>query len=163
VERKVAAEDQLKRIDIRAPQTGMVHQSVVHTIGGVIGSGDTIMLIVPDDDRLSIEVRVAPQEINQIRVGLAAMLRFSALNQRTSPELHGTVDRVSADVTTDPRTGQSYYTVRIDVAPEEVSSLEAVIVPGMPVEAFVQTGERSVFSYLMKPLRDQVMRAFRER
>ena len=92
------------------------------------------------------------------------MLRFSAFNQRTTPEINGTVTRISADITTDQRTGQSYYTIRIAMPPEEVAKLGDVkLIPGMPVEAFIQTGDRTMMSYLIKPLHDQLMRAFRER
>ena len=108
VERKVAAEDQLKRIDIRAPQNGMVHQSTVHTVGGVITPGEAIMLIVPEADALTVEAKLAPQDIDQVRVGQTAALRFSAFSQRTTPELDGVVSRVSADLTTDQRTGAAY-------------------------------------------------------
>jgi HlyD family secretion protein len=164
IERKVAAEDQLKRVEIRAPQDGTVHQLSVHTIGGVIAAGEVIMLIVPDTDQLRIEAKVAPQDIDQLSVGQPAVLRFSAFNQRTTPEINGTLARVSPDTTTDQRTGQSYYTARIAVEPAEIARLGAVkLVPGMPVEVFVQTGERKVLSYLLKPLADQITRAFREK
>jgi HlyD family secretion protein len=164
VERKVTAEDQLKRIDIRAPQDGTVFQSTVHTVGGVISAGDTIMLIVPAADNLTVEAKVNPQDIDQLKVGQNALLRFTTFNQRTTPEINGTVDRISADISTDQRTGQSYYIVRISLPPEEVARLGDVkLVPGMPVEAFVQTGERTVLSYLMKPFYDQLTRAFREK
>jgi HlyD family secretion protein len=164
VERKVAAEDQLKRIDIRAPQDGFVLESKVHTVGGVIPAGDAIMLIVPETDNLMVEAKVNPHEIDQVQVGQTAVLRFSAFNLRTTPEINGTVTRVSADTTTDQRTGQSYYTTRIAMPKKEIARLGDVkLIPGMPVEAFVQTGERSVMSYLMKPLQDQFMRAFREK
>jgi HlyD family secretion protein len=164
VERKVTAEDQLRRTDIRAPQAGVVFQSAVHTIGGVITAGDPIMLIVPDADKLQVEAKVNPQDIDQLQIGQRAVLRFSAFNSRTTPEVDGEVTRVSADTSTDQRTGQSYYTIRIALPPETVTQLGDVrLLPGMPVEAFVQTGERTVISYLMKPLHDQFMRAFRER
>jgi HlyD family secretion protein len=164
VERKVTAEDQLKRIDIRAPQDGTVLQSTVHTIGGVITAGDPIMLIVPGADNLIVEAKFNPQDVDQLQIGQRAMLRFSAFNQRTTPEIAGNVTRISADTTTDQRTGQSYYTVRISMPTEEILKLGDVrLIPGMPVEAFVQTGERTVFSYLVKPLQDQLMRAFREK
>jgi HlyD family secretion protein len=164
VERKVTAEDQLKRIDIRAPQDGTVLQSTVHTVGGVIAAGDPIMLIVPAADSLIVEAKVNPQDVDQLQLGQSAMLRFSSFNQRTTPEINGKVSRISADTTTDQRTGQSYYTIRIAMPIEEVSRLGDVrLIPGMPVEAFVQTGERTVFSYLAKPLSDQLMRAFREK
>ncbi len=164
VERKITAEDQLRRIDIRAPQAGFVFQRAVHTIGGVITASDPIMYIVPDNDRLQVEAKVQPQDIAQVKVGQHAVLRFSAFNTRTTPEIDGEVTRVSADTSTDQRTGASYYTIRIGLPPEELKKLgELKLLPGMPVEAFVQTGERTVISYLMKPLYDQFMRAFREK
>jgi HlyD family secretion protein len=164
IERKVTAEDQLKRVDIRAPQDGTVFQSNVHTVGGVITAGDAIMMIVPDADSLTVEAKVNPQDIDQVQLGQNAMLRLSAFNQRTTPEIMGNVSRISADTTTDQRTGQSYYTIRISMPPSEVAKLgEVKIVPGMPVEAFVQTGERTMISYLVKPLNDQLMRMFREK
>ena len=164
VERKVTAEDQLRRIDIRAPQDGMVLQSTVHTVGGVITAGDAVMMIVPQADDLQVEAKVNPQDIDKLQIGQKTLLRLSAFNQRTTPELNGVVSRVSPDVTTDQRTGQSYYTIRVTMPPQEVARLgEAKLIPGMPVEAFVQTGDRTLISYLMKPLSDQLMRAFREK
>jgi len=164
IERKVAAEDQLKRIDIRAPQDGTVFQLAVHTVGGVITAGDPIMLIVPEADNLSVEVRVNPQDIDRLQPNQKAILRFTAFNVRTTPEIEGTVTRISADTSTDQRTGQSYYTIRIAMAADQLERLGDVkLLPGMPVEAFVQTGDRTMFSYLMKPLHDQFVRAFREK
>jgi len=164
VERKVTAEDQLRRTDIRAPQDGMVLQSTVHTVGGVITAGDAIMMIVPQADDLSVEAKVNPQDIDKLQIGQKTLLRLSAFNQRTTPELNGVVTRVSPDVTVDQRTGQSYYTIRVSMPPEEVARLGDVkMIPGMPVEAFVQTGDRTMLSYLIKPLSDQLMRAFREK
>jgi HlyD family secretion protein len=164
VERKVAAEDQLKRIDIRAPQDGVVHQLSVHTVGGVINPSDPIMLIVPQADQLAVEAKVSPQDIDQLRHGQPAGLRFSAFNQRTTPEITGAISRISADVTADQRTGQSFYTIRIAINPREMARLgEVRLVPGMPVEVFAKTYDRNVISYFTKPLQDQIMRAFRER
>ena len=164
VERKVTAEDQLRRTDIRAPQAGTVFQSTVHTVGGVITAGEPIMLIVPNADKLQVEARVHPQDIDQVQIGQPAVLRFSAFNLRTTPEINGAVTRVSADTTTDQRTGQSYYTIRVALPADTAKQLGDVkLLPGMPVETFVQTGDRTVISYLMKPLRDQFMRAFREK
>jgi HlyD family secretion protein len=164
IERKVAAEDQLKRTDIRAPQDGTVFQLAVHTVGGVITAGDPIMLIVPDADNLSVEVKVNPQDIDQLQLNQKAVLRFSAFNARSTPEIEGTVTRISADTSTDQRTGQNYYTIRIAMPADQVERLGDVkLLPGMPVEAFVQTGDRTMFSYLIKPLHDQFVRAFREK
>jgi len=164
VERKVTAEDQLKRTDIRAPQDGVVFQSTANTVGGVISAGDPIMLIVPESDKLSVEVKVEPKDIDLVAFGQPVVLRFSAFNQRTTPELNGAVSRVPADTTNDQRTGQSYYLVRISINSGEVGRLgPAKLTPGMPVEAFIQTGERTLVSYLIKPLHDQLMRSVREK
>jgi HlyD family secretion protein len=164
VERQAAAEDQLKRVDLRAPQDGRVHQLEVHTVGGVIGPGEPVMLIVPDADKLTIEARIAPQDIDQLHVGQAAILRFSSFNQRTTPELDGEVALISADLSQEQRTGASYYMVHITPKVGQIARLEGLkLVPGMPVEAFIQTSNRTVLSYLVKPLRDQASRAFREK
>lgn len=163
VERRVAAEDQLKRVDILAPQDGVVHQLSVHTIGGVVAPGEQIMMIVPEVDKLVVEVKVAPQDIDQIYYGQLTNLRFSAFNQKTTPEITGTVERISADVTVDQRTGTSFYLVRVATSQEQIKRLgEFSLMPGMPVEAFITTGERSVWSYFLKPLIDQANRTFRE-
>src|SRR3954470_2334274 len=165
VEKRVAAADQLKRIDIRSPQDGKVHQLAVHTVGGVITpNGEPLMLIVPRADALTVEARIAPQEIDQVHVGQRAVLRFAAFNQRTTPELNGQVSVVSADVSADQKTAATFYTVRIGIPAEELARLGGLkLVPGMPVESFIQTQERTVLSYLTKPLTDQALKAFREK
>ena len=164
VERKVTAEDQLKRTDIRAPQDGIVFQSTANTVGGVVAAGDPIMLIVPESDNLTVEVKVDPKDIDQVQLGQTVVLRFTSFNVRTTPEINGTVSRIAADTTTDQRTGQSYYLVRIAMPAQELKRLGDVkLTPGMPVEAFIETGERTMMSYLIKPLHDQLMRAFREK
>ena len=163
-ERKIAAEDQMRRIDLRAPQDGTVHQSAVHTVGGVITAGEILMLIVPEADKLIAETKIAPQDIDQLWIGQTAFLRFTTFNQRTTPEISGTVSRISADISTDQRTGQSFYTVRIALPASEVARLGDVkLVPGMPVEGMIKTADRKVISYLVKPLQDQISRAFREK
>jgi HlyD family secretion protein len=118
---------------------------------------------VPDDEALGVEARLAPETIDQVRVGQRAVMRFSAFNQRTTPEVNGVLRRVSPDLTTDPRTGASYFAARIEIPEEEKARLGRRMIPGMPVEAFIQTGDRTVISYLVKPLSDQMARAFRER
>jgi len=164
VEKKVAAEDQLKRIDIRAPQDGVVHQLDIHTVGGVVQAGAQLMLVVPAADKLIVEAKVQPQDIDQLRVGQPAVLRFSAFNSRTTPELNGVLSVVSADVTQDQKSGANFYTIRIAVSPEEIARLEGLkLVPGMPVEAFVQTTVRTVVSFFVRPFQDQIARAFREK
>lgn len=163
-EKKVAALDQLQRIDIRSPQAGIVHQLSVHTKGGVITAGEQIMLIVPQADALMVEVRVVPRDIDQLRGRQPATLRFPSFNQRTTPELNGVVDRIAADTSQDPRTGTPYYNVRISMPPSEIERLNGLkLVPGMPVDAFIRTGDRTMLSYLFKPLADQAKLAFRQR
>jgi HlyD family secretion protein len=163
-ERKTAAMDQLNRIDIRAPQSGRVHELSVHTVGGVISPGEQIMLIVPDSDALAVEVKVAPRDIDQVYVGQEATMRFAAFNQKTTPEIEGEISIVSADITQDQRTGASYYTARALLKPEELAKVgSAKLVPGMPVDLFIKTPGRTALSYLVKPLQDQAERAFKER
>ncbi|MGP9813803.1 HlyD family type I secretion periplasmic adaptor subunit [Rhodopseudomonas sp. NSM] len=163
-ERRTAAADLLNRIDIRAPQNGRVHQLTVHTVGGVISPGEQIMLIVPDNDALAIEVKIAPRDIDQLYIGQKAILHFAALNQRTTPEIEGDVVLVSADLTQDQRTGTSYYNARVSLKPDQVARLgDSKLVPGMPVDVFVQTPGRTVLAYLIKPLREQAERAMKER
>lgn len=162
-ERKIAADDLLKHVDIRAPRSGFVHELSIHTVGGVIGAAETLMLIVPENDSLTIEVRVSPTDIDQLQLDQAAVVSFPAFSQQTTPQLNGNLSRISADLTEDERTGERYYTVRIALSDSEIARLGNLrIVPGMPVEAFIQTGNRTVLSYLFKPFTDQVMRAFRD-
>lgn len=162
-ERNTAAMDELNRVDIRSPQDGVVFGLTAHTVGGVIRAGEPILQIVPEADALKVEAKVAPQDIDRIRIGQIAALRFSAFNQQTTPEIEGSVIFISADVSEDSRTGNVFYTLRIGVSDEEIADLGQVkLVPGMPVEAFVQTDTRSVLSYLTKPFADQMARTFRE-
>jgi len=165
VEKKIAAEDQLRRIDIRSPQDGIVHQLTAHTVGGIIlPQGEPIMLIVPEADALTAEVRIAPQDIDQVHIGQPASMHFSAFSQRTTPQVTGEVSRISADVSQDPKSGASYYTLRLSVSDSEMERLHGLkLLPGMPVESFIQTGERTALSYLTKPLMDQVNKAWREK
>ncbi|TXM66230.1 HlyD family type I secretion periplasmic adaptor subunit [Methylobacterium sp. WL12] len=163
-ERQVAAEDQLKRVDLRAPQDGTVHQLSVHTIGGLVTPSEPAMLIVPEADQLMVEVHIQPQDIDNVRTGQRAILRFAAFNARTTPEIDGIVSRVSADVTSDQKTNQSYYTARIALSDVQLNRLgEVKLIPGMPVEAHLQIGDRTVLSYLIKPLSDQVAKTWKEK
>ncbi|MGH6735916.1 MAG: HlyD family type I secretion periplasmic adaptor subunit [Methyloceanibacter sp.] len=162
-ERKVAAEDMLKRIDIRSPQNGIVHKLEVHTIGGVVSPGEPIMLIVPEADRLMVEARVSPTDIDQLRPGQHAMLHFSAFSSQTTPEIPGTVSRIGADLSKDEQSGAQFYTVRVAIDEAELPKLgDLKLVPGMPVEVFMETKPRTVITFLMKPLYDQIARTFRE-
>lgn len=162
-ERRIAAEDQLKRVDIRSPLSGTVHELAVHTIGGVINASEQLMLVVPSGDLLTIEIRIAPPDIDQVTVGQKAMLRFPAFNQRLTPELPGRVVRISADLSRDSMTGANYYSARLSLDEESEQQLEGQkLLPGMPVESFIQTEKRTALSYLVKPFTDQFARAFRE-
>jgi HlyD family secretion protein len=163
-EKRTTAEDQLSRTEIRAPQDGIVHQLAAHTVGGYIAQGEPIMLIVPKADALTVEAKIAPQDIDQVRLGQNAVLRFSAFNQQTTPELNGEVSLVSADITQDQKTGASFYTVRIATRNDELARLAGLkLMPGMPVESLIQTGSRTAISYLTKPLVDQLTKAWKEK
>ena len=162
-ERRNAAQDQLDRIDIKAPRSGVVHELQVHTVGGVIQPAETLMTIIPSDDKLAVEVRIAPTDIDQVTIGQKATLRFSAFNQRTTPEFIGEIQQIAGDLTKEPQTGVSYYIARIAISEEHQDDVRALkLVPGMPVETFVETGSRTAISYLFKPFSDQISRAFRE-
>jgi HlyD family secretion protein len=164
-ERKTAAEDQLKRVDIRAPQAGIVHQLSVHTVGGVIGNGETLMQIVPAADKLLVEAKVAPQDIDQVAPDAKATVRIMAGNQRTMPDISTHVTLIGADLTKEKeQPNVAYYVVRLAVPPEEAQRLDQLkLVPGMPAEVFIQTRERTPLDYLLKPLTEQIARTFRER
>jgi len=164
VEKRVAAEDLLKRIDLIAPQDGKIFQRSVHTVGGVIQAGEVVMLVVPDSDVLIIEAKVQPTDVDQIHLGQKAVVRFSAFNRRTTPELNGEVIEIGADVTQDDKRNESYYSVRIQIPDSELARMEGLRpVAGMPVEAFIETSPRTVMSYLVKPMLEQVDRTFRGR
>jgi HlyD family secretion protein len=162
-ERKIAAEDQFRKLAIRAPIDGTVYQLSVHTVGGVVAPGEAIMMIVPENDLLVVEANIDPTEVDRVHPNQEAVLRFSTLGGRTTPEYVGTLETISPDVVVDQRTGQGYYVARIKMPPQAVADLGDKMVPGVPVEVFISTGARTVLSYLVKPLGDQIMRTFRER
>lgn len=164
VEKQVAAHDQTDKLEIRAPQDGTVHDLALHTQGGVVTPGETIMTIVPDHDKLIIETHVAPQDIDQVKLDQPAILRFTNFNQRNTPEITGEVSRIGADISRDDKTSPSYFTVSIVVPLDEFAKLGDVrLLPGMPVDVFLKTSERTLLSYLIKPIADQIHRAFREK
>ena len=162
-EREVAVRDKLLRVDLRAPLSGIVHELTVYTVGGVVTAAEPVMLIVPEEQDLTIQARISPADVDQVVNGRPAKLRLSAFNQKSTPEFDGHVIDVSADVTVDGKSGQSYYEVRLamdDKAQRLVGDL--TLVPGMPVEVFMSTGNRTALSYLTKPFIDQMSRTFRE-
>jgi HlyD family secretion protein len=163
MERRVAAEDQLRRVDLRAPQAGTVHQLDVHTVGGVITQGQQVMLVVPDIDELKVEAKIAPTDIDQVHQGQAAHLRFTAFNYETTPELEGSVAVIGADAQEDQKTGARFFLVRITIDEGEIPKLGKLkLLPGMPVECFIETEPRTVLSYLLRPIENQIRRTFRE-
>ena len=163
-DRRMAISDRLSRTEIRAPIAGTVNELNVHTIGGVITPAEVLATIVPRDAKLKVEVMVQPTSIDQVAAGSKARLRLTALNQRTTPELIGTVSHVSPATTRDAASGQLYYKGDIDILPGELAKMgDSRLIPGMPVEVYVTTSERTALSYLVKPITDQFSKAFRER
>ena len=153
-ERRNTILETLSRIEVKAPMSGRVFNSMVHAVRQVIRAAEPIMEIVPNNVKLVISVQVPPAQIDQIHVGQEAVLRFETFDRRHTPDLQGTVKRVSADIITNERTGESHYTVQITINPGEEKFLgpQAEIIPGMPVQAFIQTTERTPFDYLVRPL-----------
>lgn len=165
IEKRIAAEDLLKRSNILAPQTGMVHQLSVHTVGGVINPSEIISLIVPESDKMVIRARISPNDIDQVvSSNREAFIRFSSFDHQTTPELVGVVQTISADLTKDERTGDGYYEAWLEIPEGEKLKLNGKsLKPGMPADVYFKTQDRTVLSYLLKPVADQVHRAFRER
>ncbi|MCW0180956.1 MAG: HlyD family type I secretion periplasmic adaptor subunit [Zavarzinia sp.] len=162
-EQRTAALDQMARTEIRAPVAGIVVGLAVHTVNGVIAPGGHILDIVPQDQTLVVEAFVKPEDIDKVQPGETAEVRFSAFSTRTTPSVEGTVDVVSADVLSDPQGKQSYYLARIVVAEDQIARLGAArLVPGMPAEVIVNTGNRTALEYLLKPVVDMFARSFKE-
>ncbi|WP_026091889.1 HlyD family type I secretion periplasmic adaptor subunit [Porphyrobacter sp. AAP82] len=159
--RLVDAGDALERSTIRSPQSGVVDSVAYVTPGSFVPPGQTILRIVPDQDKLLAEVRVSPADIEQVRIGQDVRLRFSTLQLESSPEILGTVAFISPDRIEDPQTGQPYFKVKIDSSGRELDAVgKTALVNGMPLEAYIATGEQSLMSYLLKPLLDQIRKAF---
>ncbi|HEY6632993.1 MAG TPA: HlyD family type I secretion periplasmic adaptor subunit [Rhizobiaceae bacterium] len=163
MERRSAAREQLDRLVVRAPQTGLVSQLAVHTIGGVIAPGATVALIVPEGDQLVVEARIRPTDIDQAAIGQHAELQLQTADARMLPPFAGKVTALSADVIVQPATQESYYLARISIADETRLRKERSLVSGMPVEVFLATtARRTALQYLLSPLTDQLSRAMRE-
>lgn len=164
VEQRAATKVEIDQLDIRAPVAGIVYDMSVQTPRSVIRAADPVLYLIPQDRPLLIVVRVEPIHIDQIVIGQQVNLRFSALDQRTTPELIGQVTLISADSFEDEARGLTYYRAEIALNAGEVSKLNEgdVLIPGMPVEAFVRTADRSPLAYLIKPVADYFNRAFRE-
>ncbi len=164
-ETRVAAASALTRTEIKAPQGGRVIGLAVHTIGGVVGAGEALLDIVPANARLEIAARISPSDVEKVRAGQDAMIRFSSFSARMTPQTDGVVRSVSADSLVDQVTGAPYYLVLIDL-PDAAKLTEVLhgelLVPGMPTETFIKTGKQPAISYLLRPLTDALARSFRE-
>jgi HlyD family secretion protein len=162
-ERKIASSSKLSRTEIKAPAAGDVYQVSVHTVGGVIAPGETVMLLVPKGDDLVLQAQVSPKDIDQIEVGQAAHVRFPAFHSRFTPEIGADVIQVAADTSRVDANTPPFYSVRLRIPAKELKKLDGKqLKPGMPAEAFIETNARTPLSYLLKPFTDQVAHAFRE-
>lgn len=162
-ERHLAAVNELNRLEVRAPASGRIYQLMVHTIGGVAAAGEPLMLLAPDSRELTVEAKISTRNIDQVGIGKDVDIRFSAFDQRTTPEVTGKIVSVAPDTVTDQRTGVSYYPVRVKPTAESLAKLkDLALYPGMPAEIFIKVADRSVISYLTKPLTDQMKHTFRE-
>ncbi len=162
-ERLLVAKDVLKRIEIKAPRSGIVQGVKLHTVGGVIGAGDILMEIAPQDEELLVTARVSPADIDSLAIGQRAEVRLTALNSRTTPAIYGYVKSISGDSLTDASTNQSYFLTKIDITPEEKQKLgKTKLTAGMPAEVLILTGERTALNYLLKPITDAFARGLNE-
>ena len=158
-----AQKDVVERLEIRAPQAGIIQGLKFHTPGGVITPGAAILDIVPTEDRLLIEAHVRPEDIDSVHAGLWAEVRLTAYKQRSTPQLDGEVTSISADRFVDERTGIAYYLARVEVDADELARLDDVeLYPGMPADVYILTGERKAFEYFLAPITNSMHRAFRE-
>jgi len=167
IEQRQALQDTLSRTVIRAPQAGRVLELSVHTVGAVIGEGDKLMDIVPEGERLVVEAKISPIDIDRVSAGQEADVRFSAFKMAIAPRVKGRVINLSADAITDPKDPDQipHYQAVIEITDEglkELASNNLTLVAGMPVEVFINTGERTLLEYLSAPLTNIVARSFIE-
>lgn len=164
IEREQATRRSLELMELRAPVAGTVTELKAHTPGGFVGAGEVLMEIVPADDRLVIEARVLPADVDRVLVGQRAGVKFQAFNRRTLPELTGEVVYVSPDAVTDPRTETAHFLVKVSVPAGEMARLEdQKVQPGMMADVFIRTGQRTFAGYLLEPLTDSFSKAWLER
>lgn len=163
-QQQIAAKDRLSRLEIRAPIAGIVHKSTVQTVGGVVGAGDTLMQIVPQDQPMMVDVKVSPLDIDKLTLHQPVDLKLSGFDPRTTPDLNGDVSRISPDLTRDPTNGAQNYSVRVALKDGEVQRLpnHVGLIPGMPVQAFLKTADRTVLSFLLSPFIERLSLVFRE-
>lgn len=164
LQRKAVAEDRLRRLDILAPVDGVVYQLAAHTIGGVVATGETIMQVVPGGDQLTLEVKIGAMDVDKVYLGQQVVARFSGFDARSPPELTARVASIAPDLTRDAQTGAQFYEVSVALDASEPAKLPpgTSLVPGMPAEVYIQTGDRTVLSYLFRPISDQMSRALRD-
>lgn len=161
-ERRLSLRETLSRMEIRSPVSGVIYDSQIFALQAVLSPAAPVMYVIPQDQPLVVSARLETINVDQVHVGQEAALRFVAFEQRTTPELFGQVSRISADVFTDEVTGQSYYRAELLPNDNELEKLgDQKLLPGMPVEAFIRTAERSPLSYLAQPLTDYFYKAFR--
>lgn len=162
-ERRLALRERLSRLDIRAPRSGIIYGLQIHALRSVISQAEPVLYIVPQDTSLVTTARINAADIDQVELGQDATLRFSAFDMRTTPEINGSVTKISADIFTDEATGASFYVIELLPDEGEIAKLDGkTLLPGMPVEVFIRTGDRSPLEYLVKPLAGYFNRAFRE-
>ena len=155
--------DILERMIIRAPADGVIVNISKNTIGSVVAPGETVLEILPTSNDLVISARVTPNDVDVVRIGQEASIRFVALNTRITPEVPATIEYISADRLVDPATQEPYFDARLKLDPNLPESISRdQIYPGMPVDAFIKTGERTFVEYLAKPVTDSFSKAFRE-
>lgn len=153
----------LERLEVRAPIDGVIHSLAFHTLRGVIAPGEEILKIVPQTEQLFVEARVSPKDIDQVSPDQQAVVRLSSFNRNITPEADARITHVSADLSRDEARDLSYYVVHLEIDNRGSESMNGVaLMPGMPADVFISTDERTVLSYLVKPLSDQFQRAFRE-
>ena len=152
----------LDRTVVKAPESGTIYDLQAHTVGGVVAPGQVIMAIVPANSELNVHVKVAPTDIDRVFVGQTARMRFTAFNRQTTPEIVGAVDMIPGATIVDKATNLPFYKTSVTFSPNDLGDLATKLTPGMPVEVYIETEERTVISFLAKPFTDQITRAFRE-
>jgi HlyD family secretion protein/epimerase transport system membrane fusion protein len=162
-QKQVAAKDVVHRLDVVSPIAGTVADLTVHTVGGVIAAGSSLMEIVPTDSRLVVEAEINPLEVNSIAVGDDVSIRVFVAGGRLTPTIYGKLDDISADRITIPNSNKTYYKARVSITPDQVARLGNIkLKVGMPVEAMISTGQQTALHYIVKPLLDSITRSFRE-
>jgi HlyD family secretion protein len=162
-EQLAAARDRLQRLDIRAPRTGLVHELMVHTVGGIVAPGQKLMSIIPSAEPLIVNAKIRPDEVNQVHLDQPATIHISSFKLPVPLELEGLVTNVSPDQVVSNQSGQAYFTVTIAIAPGERRKLEGKeLTPGLPAEVLIRGDSRRIITYLTQPLTDKLAITFRE-